>query len=223
MFDTIAPRYDLVNRLMTFGLDQALAPRHRGRARRCPPAPCVLDLACGTGDLSRARRRAAATGSSAPTSAPGMLAANGAADPARRGRRQPPPLRRRRLRRARLRLRAAQLHRPGRHAGRGGPGAAPGRAPRRARGRRAHARGSGAPATTSGSPRSSPSSAAPSRTGGLPLPARARWPTCRPTPVLRRMLRDAGFSAVGIRPLAGGLSQLVVATRAGTAPSPPAS
>ena len=29
------------------------------------------------------------------------------------------------------------------------------------------------------------------------------------------MLRAAGFSAVGIRPLAGGLSQQIVATRAG--------
>ena len=38
-----------------------------------------------------------------------------------------------------------------------------------------------------------------------------------PAPVLRRMLLEAGFSAVGIRPLAGGLSQLVVATRAGSA------
>jgi hypothetical protein len=37
-----------------------------------------------------------------------------------------------------------------------------------------------------------------------------------PTPVLRRMLSDAGYSAVGIRPLAGGLSQLLYATRAGT-------
>jgi hypothetical protein len=44
-----------------------------------------------------------------------------------------------------------------------------------------------------------------------------------PKPVLRRMLLDAGFSAVGITPLAGGLSQLVVATRVGTPPSPPAS
>jgi hypothetical protein len=32
---------------------------------------------------------------------------------------------------------------------------------------------------------------------------------------LRRLLVGAGFSGVGIRPLAGGLSQLVVATRAG--------
>jgi demethylmenaquinone methyltransferase/2-methoxy-6-polyprenyl-1,4-benzoquinol methylase len=37
-----------------------------------------------------------------------------------------------------------------------------------------------------------------------------------PAPTLRRLLREAGFSAVGIRPLAGGLSQLVVGTRSGT-------
>jgi demethylmenaquinone methyltransferase/2-methoxy-6-polyprenyl-1,4-benzoquinol methylase len=36
-----------------------------------------------------------------------------------------------------------------------------------------------------------------------------------PAPELRRLLLAAGFSGVGIRPLAGGLSQLVVATRAG--------
>ena len=36
-----------------------------------------------------------------------------------------------------------------------------------------------------------------------------------PAADLRRMLLAAGFSAVGIRALAGGLSQLVVATRAG--------
>jgi demethylmenaquinone methyltransferase/2-methoxy-6-polyprenyl-1,4-benzoquinol methylase len=52
MFDTIAPRYDLVNRIMTFGLD-----RHwRARAVRSlalPAGAVVLDLACGTGDLCR--------------------------------------------------------------------------------------------------------------------------------------------------------------------------
>jgi len=51
MFASIAPRYDLMNRLMTLGLDRgwrrevvrraALAPRHR-----------VLDLGTGTGDLA---------------------------------------------------------------------------------------------------------------------------------------------------------------------------
>jgi len=39
-----------------------------------------------------------------------------------------------------------------------------------------------------------------------------------PTPVLRRMLSEAGYSGVGIRPLAGGLSQLLFATRAGPPP-----
>jgi demethylmenaquinone methyltransferase/2-methoxy-6-polyprenyl-1,4-benzoquinol methylase len=50
MFDAIAPRYDLVNRLMTFRLDV----RWRRRAVRSlglPPGSRVADLASGTGDL----------------------------------------------------------------------------------------------------------------------------------------------------------------------------
>ncbi len=39
------------------------------------------------------------------------------------------------------------------------------------------------------------------------------------SPVLRRMMVDAGYSGVGIRPLAGGLSQLLYATKAGV-PAP---
>lgn len=57
MFDRIAPRYDLVNRVMTFGLDT----RWRRRATRAlaldPPAT-VLDVACGTGDFCRELGRA---------------------------------------------------------------------------------------------------------------------------------------------------------------------
>ncbi|MEC9000600.1 MAG: ubiquinone/menaquinone biosynthesis methyltransferase [Actinomycetota bacterium] len=52
MFDAIAPRYDLVNRVMTFRLDV----RWRKMAVRClalPEGSSVLDLACGTGDLCR--------------------------------------------------------------------------------------------------------------------------------------------------------------------------
>jgi len=52
MFDTIAPRYDLVNRIMTFGLDRRwrrLAVASLG----LPLRSVVLDLACGTGDLCR--------------------------------------------------------------------------------------------------------------------------------------------------------------------------
>lgn len=56
MFDRIAPRYDLVNRLMTLGLDQSW--RHRAvHALGLPPGSLVLDLACGTGDLGRLARR----------------------------------------------------------------------------------------------------------------------------------------------------------------------
>ena len=50
MFDAIAPRYDLVNRIMTFRLDT----RWRRRAVRdlaLAPQSVVLDLAAGTGDL----------------------------------------------------------------------------------------------------------------------------------------------------------------------------
>lgn len=52
MFDTIAPRYDLVNRVMTFGLDRVWR-RRAVAALDLGPASVVLDLACGTGDLCR--------------------------------------------------------------------------------------------------------------------------------------------------------------------------
>jgi demethylmenaquinone methyltransferase/2-methoxy-6-polyprenyl-1,4-benzoquinol methylase len=52
MFDAIAPRYDLVNRLMTFGLDVGWR-RRTVRSLGLPPGSLVLDLAAGTGDLCR--------------------------------------------------------------------------------------------------------------------------------------------------------------------------
>jgi demethylmenaquinone methyltransferase/2-methoxy-6-polyprenyl-1,4-benzoquinol methylase len=52
MFDAIAPRYDLVNRLMTFGLDVRWR-RQSVDALGLPPGSLVLDLACGTGDFLR--------------------------------------------------------------------------------------------------------------------------------------------------------------------------
>jgi demethylmenaquinone methyltransferase/2-methoxy-6-polyprenyl-1,4-benzoquinol methylase len=52
MFDAIAPRYDLVNRVMTFRMD--VGWRHRTvAALQLPRGGRVLDLACGTGDLCR--------------------------------------------------------------------------------------------------------------------------------------------------------------------------
>ena len=52
MFDAIAPRYDLVNRIMTFRLDVGWR-RSAVRALRLAPGGRVLDLAAGTGDLCR--------------------------------------------------------------------------------------------------------------------------------------------------------------------------
>lgn len=50
MFDTIAPRYDLVNRVMTFRLDVRWR-RRAVEALSLPRGSAVLDLASGTGDL----------------------------------------------------------------------------------------------------------------------------------------------------------------------------
>jgi demethylmenaquinone methyltransferase / 2-methoxy-6-polyprenyl-1,4-benzoquinol methylase len=52
MFDAIAPRYDLVNRIMTFRMDVGWR-RRTVRDLRLPAGSAVLDLACGTGDLCR--------------------------------------------------------------------------------------------------------------------------------------------------------------------------
>ncbi len=55
MFDRIAPRYDLMNRLLSLGLDQ----RWRGKAldlAAVGKGDILLDLACGTGDLCELAR-----------------------------------------------------------------------------------------------------------------------------------------------------------------------
>lgn len=59
MFDRIAPRYDLMNRLMTWGADRAwrrraIASLGLGAGER------VLDLACGSGDLAEEAARTGA-------------------------------------------------------------------------------------------------------------------------------------------------------------------
>jgi len=52
MFDTIAPRYDLVNRIMTGRMDVRWR-RIAVRDLELPSRSLVLDLACGTGDFCR--------------------------------------------------------------------------------------------------------------------------------------------------------------------------
>lgn len=58
MFDRIAPVYDLMNRVMTAGLDRRWRTLTVAEAVR--PGDRVLDACCGTGDLALAARRAGA-------------------------------------------------------------------------------------------------------------------------------------------------------------------
>jgi demethylmenaquinone methyltransferase / 2-methoxy-6-polyprenyl-1,4-benzoquinol methylase len=57
MFDEVAPRYDMVNRIISMGMDISWRKRTI-KALALPPGSLVLDLACGTGDLSQVLARA---------------------------------------------------------------------------------------------------------------------------------------------------------------------
>ena len=60
MFTEIAPRYDLLNHLLSLQLDRLWRARTAGRLKHILDRPdaLVLDLCCGTGDLSFALARA---------------------------------------------------------------------------------------------------------------------------------------------------------------------
>ena len=212
MFDAIAPRYDLVNRLMTFGLDQRWR-RETIAALALPEDALLLDVACGTGDLSRLARRRGYRVIGADLSR-GMLAANSTGTPLLQADCARLPfsdgafdglvcgyaLRNFSDLPAAL-AETARVVRPG--------------------GRLALLEVD-APTSTL------------LRTGydvwftrvvpliGAALSDRDAYDYLPrsvaylpPTAVLRRMLSLAGYSGVGIRPLAGGLSQLIFATRTG--------
>jgi demethylmenaquinone methyltransferase/2-methoxy-6-polyprenyl-1,4-benzoquinol methylase len=78
MFDAIAPRYEVVNSVLSLGLDRPWRARCLA-ALQLPEGSLVLDVACGTGDLSRqlARRgmRAVGIDLSAGMLSAGMLSA----------------------------------------------------------------------------------------------------------------------------------------------------
>ncbi|MBJ7427111.1 MAG: ubiquinone/menaquinone biosynthesis methyltransferase [Ilumatobacteraceae bacterium] len=79
MFDAIAPRYDLVNRIMTFRLDVRWRKR-TVRLLNLPMGSTVLDLASGTGDLCVDLRKAGLRPLSMDLSF-GMLAADRSGSP----------------------------------------------------------------------------------------------------------------------------------------------
>jgi demethylmenaquinone methyltransferase/2-methoxy-6-polyprenyl-1,4-benzoquinol methylase len=61
MFDRIAPRYEAMNTLMTLGLDAAWR-RRAVRAARLAPGMRAVDVACGSGSLTRELARAVGRG-----------------------------------------------------------------------------------------------------------------------------------------------------------------
>jgi demethylmenaquinone methyltransferase/2-methoxy-6-polyprenyl-1,4-benzoquinol methylase len=52
MFGVVAPRYDFITRAFSYGMDRGWKRQAVERAT-FPPAPVILDLACGTGDFAR--------------------------------------------------------------------------------------------------------------------------------------------------------------------------
>ena len=113
MFAEIAPRYDLMNRLMTLGRDQVW---RRTVVRLCnlPAGGRLLDVATGTGDIayealrSDASVQAVGVDLTAGDDADRTGQASGAELPLRRGGRAGAAVRRRRLRRRVFRLHDAQ-------------------------------------------------------------------------------------------------------------------
>jgi demethylmenaquinone methyltransferase / 2-methoxy-6-polyprenyl-1,4-benzoquinol methylase len=64
MFTSIAPRYDLLNHVLSFNIDRLWwwrTARQFDEILKRPDA-CVLDLCCGTGDMTFALRRRAGSG-----------------------------------------------------------------------------------------------------------------------------------------------------------------
>src|SRR5580698_3857665 len=83
MFDAVAPRYDVLNRIISMGLDISWRKRSV-KALGLPAGAVVLDLASGTGDFSRilARRGLVPVG---VDMSPGMLRESRTGTPAVQG------------------------------------------------------------------------------------------------------------------------------------------
>jgi demethylmenaquinone methyltransferase/2-methoxy-6-polyprenyl-1,4-benzoquinol methylase len=212
MFDAIAPRYDLVNRLMTFGLDQGWR-RDTVAALALPPGSLLLDVACGTGDLSRLAQRRQYRVIGADLSA-GMLAANHSGAPLLQGDCSHLPFPdgafdglvcgyalRNFTDLAGALAETARVLRPG-----GRLAILEVDAPRSTFLRTGYDIWFKKVVPRLGAALSD-------RDAYDYLPRSVAY--LPPSPILRRMVADAGYSGVGIRPLAGGLSQLLYATRSG--------
>ena len=200
---TRSPRYDLVNRIMTFRLDVRWRRSRRFATWPGPSGSIVLDLASGTGDLCiDLRERRASTPISMDLSF-GMLAADRSGAPRAQADILRLPVPDRRRRRCHVRVRAPEPDRARRVLRRAGAGRPSGRADRAARRRRPDEPRSSGSATTSTSARSSPRSAPCSPT----VPAYRYLPKSvayLPEPdEMVAMLRRAGFADASHRPAVG--------------------
>ena len=77
MFDAIAPRYDLLNHLLSANIDRLWWRRTARRFRIGPGrSRCgVLDICCGTGDMTMALLKAPSQRMRGPSSQPTLRAA----------------------------------------------------------------------------------------------------------------------------------------------------
>jgi demethylmenaquinone methyltransferase/2-methoxy-6-polyprenyl-1,4-benzoquinol methylase len=85
LFDTIAPRYDLINDLQSFGLHR-LWKRRLVRLGQLKPGDRALDLCCGTGDVAFAMAGQGADVTGLDASEAMLAVARNRADKAARGR-----------------------------------------------------------------------------------------------------------------------------------------
>src|ERR1700735_5105325 len=78
MFTSIAPRYDLLNHVLSFNIDRVWWRRAARSFREVlsRPETRVLDLCCGTGDMTFALRRQLKLKRSAPRSSSQLLGAD---------------------------------------------------------------------------------------------------------------------------------------------------
>src|ERR1700687_4128421 len=113
MFATIVPHYDMINTLMTLGLDRRW--RRITVAMAEPAAALALDIATGTGELAFELERAGARAVVGIDFCYEMVAAAVRKCTADLGRRVGTAFSRRNLRLRRQRLYAAQRRRPRRH------------------------------------------------------------------------------------------------------------
>ena len=211
MFDRIAPRYELVNRVMTLGLDAGWR-RRAVRELHLDPGARVVDLGCGTGDLCRVLGRAGLRAVGVDMAAE-MLARAHTSAPLVRADALQLPLGDAIGRRRDQRLRAAQRGRHRRVLPRGGasdPSRAAAPSSLKCRSLRARSCAGCTRCTSGGSSRWS---AGCSPTGARTSTCPRRPRTCPRRTDLLRLLTDAGFARCRRVQLGPGAAQLLIGTR----------